>query len=199
MQDITNSAAHQSSAGGGFSVSTAGGSASINAARGNADGSYAQVNEQAGIYAGEGGFDIKVRGNTDLKGGVIASEADPSKNRLTTGTLTFSDVEHHAEYSASSAGFSAGAGVDSTGKATGPGSVSGAGGVIPTFASDSGSESATTKSAVSEGTIAITDKANQTQDIESLNRDMSNLNGTVSKLPDVQKLLDQQADLMSGV
>ncbi|MFP3454474.1 hypothetical protein R0K30_23005, partial [Bacillus sp. SIMBA_154] len=34
---------------------------------------YAAVGEQSGIKAGDGGFDINVSGNTDLKGGVIAS------------------------------------------------------------------------------------------------------------------------------
>jgi len=58
---------------------------------------------------------------------------------------------------------------------------------------DSGNESATTKSAIGAGTITITDGANQKQDLASLNRDTSDLNGTVSKLPDLQNLLNQQA------
>ncbi|WP_244817688.1 hypothetical protein [Caballeronia sp. Lep1P3] len=42
-------------------------------------------------------------------------------------------------------------------------------------------------------TITITDKDHQTQDVASLNRDTADLNGTVSKLPDLQNLLNQQA------
>ena len=199
VQDTTVSSAHQSSAGGGISVSTMGGSASFSSSHGNANGNYAAVNEQAGIQAGEGGFNVNVKGNTDLTGAAIASTADPSKNTLTTGTLTYQDIENHSTYNADSSGFSAGAGVGVTGKSIGPGSVSGAGGVTPMISqSDSGSENATTRSGVSVGTIDITNPAGQTQDVANLNRDTSNLNGTVSKTSDVQNLLDKQADTMNA-
>ncbi|AIO36755.1 hemagluttinin repeat family protein [Burkholderia cenocepacia] len=199
VQDTTVSSAHQSSAGGGISASTMGGSASFSSSKGNASGNFAGVNEQAGIQAGDGGFNVNVKGNTDLTGAAIASTADPSKNTLTTGTLTFHDIQNHSTYNADSSGFSAGAGVGVTGKAIGPGSVSGSGGVTPMISqSDSGSESATTRSGVSAGTINITNPAGQTQDLANLNRDTSNLNGTVSKTPDVQNLLDKQSDLMNA-
>ncbi|WP_425117376.1 hemagglutinin repeat-containing protein [Burkholderia anthina] len=199
VQDTTVSAAHQSSAGGGFTISQTGGGASFSAQNGHADGNYAGVNEQAGIQAGSGGFDVTVKGNTGLKGAYIGSTADPSKNSLTTGTLTTSDIENHSHYSANSAGFSAGASVGSSGKEVGPSSVSGSGGVTPmVFQNDSGDQSATTKSAVSAGTINITKPSEQTQDIANLNRDATNLNGTVSKTPDVQKTLSQQADTMNA-
>lgn len=200
VQDTTVSSAHQSSAGGGISVSTmGGGSASFSSQHGSANGNYAGVNEQAGIQAGDGGFNVNVKGNTDLTGAVITSTADPSKNTLTTGTLTTSDIANHSTYNADSSGFSAGAGFGVTGKAIGTGSVSGSGGVTPMISqSDSGSENATTRSGVSTGTIIIENQAGQTQDLANLNRDTSNLNGTVSKTPDVQNLLNQQADLMNA-
>ncbi|WP_080405417.1 hemagglutinin repeat-containing protein [Burkholderia ubonensis] len=198
VQDTTVTSAHQSSVGGGISVSTmGGGSASFSSSHGNANGDYAGVSEQAGIQAGEGGFNVNVKGNTDLTGAAIASTADPSKNTLTTGTLTYRDIENHSTYNADSSGLSAGAGVGVTGKAIGPGSVSGSGGVTPMISqSDSGNEHAITRSGVSAGAINITNAAGQTQDMANLNRDTSNLNGSVSKTPDVQHLLDQQADLM---
>ncbi|WP_431207392.1 hemagglutinin repeat-containing protein [Burkholderia cepacia] len=200
VQDTTVSAAHQSSAGGGVTISQAGGvGGSFSAQNGHADGNYAGVNEQAGIQAGSGGFDVTVKGNTDLKGAYIGSTADPSKNTLTTSTLTTSDIENHSHYSANSAGFSAGASVGVSTKAVGPSSVSGSGGVTPmVFQNDSGDQSATTKSAVSAGTINITKPGEQTQDVANLNRDTTNLNGTVSKTPDVQKTLSQQADTMNA-
>lgn len=199
VQDTTVSAAHQSSAGGGFTISQTGGGASFSAQNGHADGNYAGVNEQAGIQAGSGGFDVTVKGNTDLKGAYIASTADASKNSLTTGTLTTSDIENHSHYSANSAGFSAGASVGVSTKAVGPSSVSGSGGVTPmVFQNDSGDQSATTKSAVSVGAINITKPGEQTQDVANLNRDATDLNGTVSKTPDVQKMLSQQADTMNA-
>ncbi|MGF6373985.1 hypothetical protein OKW40_006801 [Paraburkholderia sp. RAU6.4a] len=63
---------YQESTGGGFSISQGGGSASFSHTDASASGSYAGVNEQAGISAGDGGFNISVVGNTDLKGGLIA-------------------------------------------------------------------------------------------------------------------------------
>jgi filamentous hemagglutinin len=70
--------------------------ASANAAKANTDSTYQSVKEQSGLYAGKGGFDVTVKGNTDLKGGVLASDAEASRNRLVTGTLTTSDIENKA-------------------------------------------------------------------------------------------------------
>ncbi|MBF5014701.1 hemagglutinin repeat-containing protein [Burkholderia pseudomultivorans] len=202
VQDTLSSAAHQSSSGGGFSISQGGASASFSQSKGNATGSYAGVNEQAGIHAGDGGFNINVTGNTDLKGGLIASDADGSKNSLTTGSLSFSDIQNQSHYDASSSGFSAGATTGDGGmNYSTHGSTSGknAGGAAPMLGqNDSGSDSATTKSGVSAGTVTITDSANQKQDIASLNRDTTNTNGTVAKLPDMQNLLAKQSDMMAA-
>ncbi|WP_322055752.1 hypothetical protein, partial [Paraburkholderia tropica] len=163
VQDVTSSAAHQSSTGGGFTISQGGGSASFSAQNGHADGSYAGVNEQAGINAGDGGFNVDVKGNTGLTGGVISSTADESKNSLTTGTLTFSDIQNQSHYSANSNGISAGVGVGpNTGKAVGPGSVAGSGGVTPMVSqNESGDQSSTTRSAIGAGTINVTNGAGQ--------------------------------------
>lgn len=201
VQDTSTSAAHQSSAGGGLSASMGGASASVSMQNGRASGSYAGVNEQSGIQAGDGGFDITVKGNTDLKGAYIASTATPDKNRLTTGTLTFSDIQNHSEYDASSFGVSAGGGVGNGGNnyAT-HGATSGknTGGALPLYVSESGSSDATTKSAISAGGIEITDRANQKQDLAALERDTSNLNGAVSKTPDLQQVLGSQSDLINA-
>nr|WP_258194467.1 hemagglutinin repeat-containing protein [Paraburkholderia sp. BL18I3N2] len=182
VQDTTVSSAHQESTSGGFSISQGGGSASFSSQHGSANGNYAAVSEQAGIQAGSGGFDVNVKGNTDLKGAYIAGDADPSKNTLTTGTLTYSDIQNHSDYSSSTSGFSAGTS-----------------GVMPMLGqSASGNSSATTKSGVSAGSIAVTDSTSQKQDVASLNRDTSNLNGTVSKLPDVNTVLGNQVDVMNA-
>ncbi|WP_175817892.1 hemagglutinin repeat-containing protein [Burkholderia diffusa] len=201
VQDTSRSEAHQSSSGGGFSISQGGASASVSMQNGHASGNYAGVNEQAGIQAGEGGFDINVKGNTDLKGAYIASTATPDKNQLTTGTLSFSDIQNSSSYNASSFGISAGGGVGDGGSnyAThGQTSGKNTGGALPLYVSESGSSNATTKSAISNGGITITDQANQKQDVATLNRDTSNLNGTVSKTPDLQNVLNKQSDLMNA-
>ncbi|MFM0393753.1 hemagglutinin repeat-containing protein [Paraburkholderia phytofirmans] len=200
VQDVTNSAAHQSSAGGGFTISQGGGSASFSAQNGHADSNYAGVNEQAGIMAGDGGFNVNVKGNTALTGSVISSTADESKNSLTTGTLTFSDIQNQSHYDANSNGISAGVGFGgNTGKAVGPGSVSGTPSVAPMVSqNENGDSSATTRSAISAGTINVTNSGAQTQDVAALSRDTTNTNGTVAKTPDVNAILNQQADTMQA-
>ena len=87
----------------GYGVSAGG---SFNKSKVNAD--HASVNEQAGIYAGDEGYDINVN-HTDLKGGLITSTQkaeDEGKNRFSTGTITHSDIENHSNYSGSSFGVS---------------------------------------------------------------------------------------------
>ncbi|WP_249277654.1 hemagglutinin repeat-containing protein [Pandoraea sp. PE-S2R-1] len=202
VQDTGESSAHQESMGGGLNLSMGGASGSFSYSRGNASGNYAGVVEQSGIQAGSGGFDVNVAGNTDLKGAYIASTADPSKNQLTTGTLTFSDIENHSDYSANSFGVGGGFTMGNGGaneRRTGPSSGKNTGGISPMLPqSESGSERGTTRSGVSEGTITLTNGAGQTQDLASLNRDTTNLNDTVSRTPDLQKLLGDQSRLMAA-
>ena len=80
---------------------------SFNKSKINAD--HASVNEQAGIYAGDEGYDINVNKHTDLKGALITStqkaEAD-GKNHFSTGSITHSDIENHSNYSGRSFGVS---------------------------------------------------------------------------------------------
>lgn len=90
----------------------AGVSGSASYSQGKVDSHYTSVNEISGISAGSGGFDITVGGNTHLKGGVIASTAEASKNILDTGTLTFEHLENEAKYKASQFGISGGTSFD---------------------------------------------------------------------------------------
>nr|WP_247688820.1 hemagglutinin repeat-containing protein [Ralstonia pseudosolanacearum] len=199
VQDTSHSTAHQESAGGGFSVSQGGASGNLSFSSGRASGSYAGVNEQTGIQAGAGGFGINVKGNTDLKGAYIASTATPDKNQLTTGTLTWRDVQNHSDYSATSVGFSAGGSMGNGGSTYNTNAGKTTGGALPMLAQhESSSESATTRSAIAQGTITITDQAHQKQDVSSLNRDTENLNGKVGKAPDLQNVLNNQADMMAA-
>ena len=75
---------------------TAGGSAFLG--KGSMDSDYASVTQQAGIYAGEGGFTVHVEDNTRLTGALLDSTASAEKNSLTTGTLTMEDMGNKAEY-----------------------------------------------------------------------------------------------------
>lgn len=93
----------------------------ISASNSNIDSSYASVVQQSGIKAGDGGFQVNVAGNTDLKGAVIASTqaaVDGNKNSFSTGgNLTLSDIQNSAEYKGSgySVSVSAGSGQDAKG------------------------------------------------------------------------------------
>ena len=98
-------------------------SASANYSQQKMDNDYASVRQQSGLKAGDGGYQVAVKGNTNLAGAVIASSdravAD-DKNSLSTGTLTTSDVYNHARSSGSSVGLavsgSMGGGKDGDGK-----------------------------------------------------------------------------------
>jgi filamentous hemagglutinin len=200
-QDTNQMRASQESMGGGFSISQGGGSASFSASNGKVNGNYANVGEQSGIYAGEGGFDINVKGNTDLKGAVIVSDATKDKNSLTTGTLTYSDIQNHSDYSASSMGLSAGGafGSPSGQSNSGPTSGKNTGGINPMIPqSESGSQDGVARSAVADGTINITNGANQKQDVAGLSRDTSNTNTQVGNNPDLQNILSKQSDMMAA-
>jgi filamentous hemagglutinin len=167
LQDTSLSDAKQSSAGLNaslcippicYGVSTVGGSL----AAAKAKGDFASVTEQSGIKAGDGGFNVNVAGNTDLKGGVISSTQaaiDAGKNSFRTASLTTSDIENRSAASASSfavSGSMSGAVGDQSSASTPadqkaakdagansrPGGSAGAG-------SASGTETGTTKSGIS--------------------------------------------------
>ncbi|AIO39986.1 hypothetical protein DM40_3610 [Burkholderia cenocepacia] len=173
---------------------------------------YASVIEQSGIKAGDGGFQIDVKGNTDLKGGLIASSdkaVQAGVNSLTTATLTHSDIENHASYAASSIGLSGGyggtIGKDQKGTANNVNPVPGTsvpkgdGGLQvapPVALSASGDANSTTKSGISGGAIAITDGAKQQQltgesaaeAVANINRDTSNTGGALAPIFDKEKI-----------
>ena len=56
------------------------------------------MQEQTGLFAGKGSFDVKVGEHTQLNGAVIGSTASREHNRLETGTLGFSDIDNQAAY-----------------------------------------------------------------------------------------------------
>ena len=178
-QDTANQTQKQQSLSGGIGYGTGGASGSFNYQNSRGVGEFASVVEQSGMFAGDGGFDIRVEGNTHLKGGVIASTATPDKNRLDTGTISWEDIASHSEYSATTVGI--GAGLPS----------------MPIHAS--GDDSSTTRSAVAEGTINIRDQANQGQDVADMSRDTENTNRVVDRNPDMNEVIGKQIALQNAV
>ncbi|WP_244321883.1 hemagglutinin repeat-containing protein [Burkholderia reimsis] len=192
LQDTSKYDSKQQSAGVSISVcvppfcyGTSSGSANFSQQKMHSD--YAAVSEQSGIKAGDGGFQVNVKGNTDLKGGVIASSdkaVQDGANSLTTATLTTSDIENHASYDASQVGLSAGYG--SGGWSAQP----------PVALGASGDANSTTRSGISGGSLTITDTAKQqeltgkTADeaVASVNRDTSNTGGALAPIFDKDKI-----------
>ncbi|MGJ7788994.1 VENN motif pre-toxin domain-containing protein [Escherichia coli] len=157
---------------------------------------YDSVQEQTGIFAGRGGFDVTTGQHTQLNGAVIASTATADKNRLDTGTLGFSDTENRADFKTEhqSAGLSTG------------GSV--AGNFLGNMANNllvganhEGHADSTTQSAVSAGNITIRDTQSQKQDVADLNRDAAHANQTLSPIFDREKEQQrlQQAQLIGEI
>jgi filamentous hemagglutinin len=159
------------------------GSASVSQQKMDSD--FASVGEQTAIRAGSDGYQIDVKGHTDLAGAVIAG-GTADKNRLSTDTLTVNDIQNHADYSASSIGMGggyssggssgkSGVGVNQSGEASTAGSGAVPGTDLPTtggagegfsfappmVAAASGDASSTTQSGISDGNITIRDDARQ--------------------------------------
>ncbi|HDL5699810.1 TPA: hemagglutinin repeat-containing protein [Mannheimia haemolytica] len=163
----------------GYGVS---GSASYSKSKMNAD--YASVNQQAGIFAGDEGYDVEVKQHTELTGGLVTStekaEAE-GKNRFSTGTLNATNLDNHANYKGSSVGVSASAAAnfdtplgdkgqaqssktvkDESGNrvlATGVASLQS--GVNVGYGSDKGSQSSQTTSGINTQNLIIRDEQGQ--------------------------------------
>ncbi|CAB3808901.1 hemagglutinin repeat-containing protein [Paraburkholderia caffeinilytica] len=216
LQDVSHYDSKQTSGGVSISVcvppicyGTSSVSANFNQQKMNSD--YASVGEQSGIKAGDGGFQINVQGNTDLKGAVIASSdkaVQDGVNSLTTATLTHTDIENHAAYDASSLGVSGGyggtVGKDQKGVANNGNPVPGstlpsAGGLSatpPVVLGASGDAGSTTNSAISGGSITITDGVKQQQltgqtvaeAVASISRDTTGTTNTIAPIFDKDKI-----------
>ncbi|EHC4167612.1 filamentous hemagglutinin N-terminal domain-containing protein [Escherichia coli] len=194
--DRYDSKQQNASAGGSFTFGSMSGSASVNLSRDKMHSNYDSVQEQTGIFAGRGGFDVTTGQHTQLNGAVIASTATADKNRLDTGTLGFSDIENRADFKTEhqSAGLSTG------------GSV--AGNFLGNMANNllvganhEGHADSTTQSAVSAGNITIRDTKSQKQDVADLNRDAAHANQTLSPIFDREKEHQrlQQAQLIGEI
>ncbi|EEQ8178266.1 hypothetical protein GFJ18_005152, partial [Escherichia coli] len=194
--DRYDSKQQNASAGGSFTFGSMSGSASVNLSRDKMHSNYDSVQEQTGIFAGRGGFDVTTGQHTQLNGTVIASTATADKNGLDTGTLGFSDIENRADYKVEH---------QSVGISTG-GSIGGqfAGNMANNLlvgANHEGHADSTTQSAVSAGNITIRDTKSQKQDVADLNRDAAHANQTLSPIFDREKEHQrlQQAQLIGEI
>ena len=111
IQDTSTYLGQQSSSGGSISVGLSAPSigGGISAGRASANTNYQSVNQQSGIQAGDGGFQVNVKGSTTLTGAVIASTqaaVDSGVNRFASDKLTLVDLQNtsNSQTSASQVG-----------------------------------------------------------------------------------------------
>ncbi|AHG84276.1 Large exoprotein involved in heme utilizationor adhesion [Bibersteinia trehalosi USDA-ARS-USMARC-189] len=110
LQDTMKYEGKQESASGQVTVGY-GFSASGSYSKSKANSNYAGVKTQAGIFAGDEGYDVDIRNHTDLNGGTLTSTEQAEqggKNRFATNTLTYQDIYNHSDYSAKGFGLNGG-------------------------------------------------------------------------------------------
>ena len=199
LQDVDNFKEHSKSAG--FSVSSKPNfknpTGSINASVGRIDSKWKSVTEQAGIYAGEEGYNINAGNGTTLEGAVIKSEASKAKNKLTTKSLEMKDIKNEAEYTYSNNGI----GYNyygskkkleemKTNDKKGYDKIYNSIGLVPNLGVGSkGKASSTTQSAISDGILTVDGKE---IDTKTINTNTENTLHQLDKIFDKKKIEERQ-------
>ena len=174
-----------------------------------------QVNEQAGIFAEEGGYHINAD-SVHLKGGAIAS-TNPKNSELATNKLTFEDIQNESSSSAASASISGSIKeskekwVDNeTGSEVKPNTENStkldsqrSGGIspgLPMFERDS--DSSVTRATLTEGTIILNKDTNPTVTTAKelgINTDLAQANNQVAQTKDVKAQIQEQQQISTAV
>ena len=174
-----------------------------------------QVNEQAGIFAEEGGYHINAD-SVHLKGGAIAS-TNPTNSKLATNKLTFEDIQNESSSSAASASISGSLKeskekwVDNeTGSAVKPNTENStkldsqrSGGIspgLPMFERDS--DSSVTRATLTEGTVILNKDTSPTQTTAAqlgINTDLTQANNQVAQTKDVKAQLQGQQQIATAI
>ena len=167
----------------GLSISyTPGSAVTVSGGKGktNTDSTYESVTKQAGIYAGQEGYDIQVKNNTRLKGAVIDSKAPAEKNKLTTGTLTWENIDNKAEYKTKASGITVSTNAVSKLNPLGLGYVP----TVPV----KGKAGSTTYAAIADSIITTTKEKTD----KEISHDTANALNTLSEIFDKKKIEEKQ-------
>ena len=199
LQDVDNFKEHSKSAG--FSVSSKPNfknpTGSISASVGRIDSKWKSVTHQAGIFAGEDGYDIHVGNGTTLEGAVIKSDAPKAKNTLTTKSLEMKDIQNEAEYTYSNNGI----GYNyygskkkleemKTNDKKGYDKIYNSIGLVPNLGVGSkGKANSTTQSAISDGILTVDGKQ---IDTKTINTNTENTLHQLDKIFDKKKIEERQ-------
>lgn len=182
VQDSETYRGNRSSAG--ISLEAKSGNASYS--RGKTTSDYASVTEQAGIYAGDQGYEVHVNKDTQLKGAVIASTADANRNHLTTGTLHLEDIQNKAAYDVKNTGVAYNHYASDQERNQHFNETGLTPDILPGTTKDAHS---VTRSAISQGTIQVTQGA---MDVTKINRDTAHALQTLDHIFDKQKVEERQ-------
>ena len=167
----------------GLSISyTPGSAVTVSGGKGktNTDSTYESVTKQAGIYAGKEGYDIQVKNNTRLKGAIIDSQAPAEKNKLTTGTLTWENIDNKAEYKTKASGITVSTNAISKLNPLGLG-------YVPTIPMKEKAGS-TTYAAIADSIITTTKEKTD----KEISHDTTNALNTLSEIFDKKKIEEKQ-------
>ena len=167
----------------GLSISyTPGSAVTVSGGKGktNTDSTYESVTKQAGIYAGKEGYDIQVKNNTRLKGAIIDSKAPAEKNKLTTGTLTWENIDNKAEYKTKASGITVSTNAVSKLNPLGLGYVP----TVPV----KGKAGSTTYAAIADSIITTTKEKTD----KEISHDTTNALNTLSEIFDKKKIEEKQ-------
>jgi filamentous hemagglutinin len=160
LQDTSTYRESSQQVGGSVNIGVSGGG-SLSISKNKIVSDYQSVNEQSGIRAGDGGFQVNVDGATELKGGAITSTQaaiERGANSLTTGTLISGDLQNTAHAHAESSGVTLSSDMLNQGKY---GAAKAVIGNALNNAHEAGNSSGHTLATVSSANITITDKSTQ--------------------------------------
>ena len=174
-----------------------------------------QVNEQAGIFAEDGGYHINAD-SVHLKGGAIAS-TNAQNSLLQTNTLTFEDIQNESSSKAASASISGSIKeskekwVDNeTGEKVKPHSPNStfipsqrSGGLSPGLPMlQQSSDNSTTKATLTEGTVILNKDTHPTQTTAKelgINTDLAQANNQVAQTKDVKAQIQEQQQISAAI
>nr|HRM21243.1 hemagglutinin repeat-containing protein [Neisseria sp.] len=157
--------------------------ASGNFNQSKSSGGSQSVNQQSGLFAGEGGYHINAQ-SVHLKGGAIASTAPAEQNALTTHDFSYENISNHSSGSAGSMGIGINQNMLSGSK------YAVARGIIEDQIADSSesqSDHSTTYSVLSEGVFKISSESGQ-KAAESIRKDLEGAHRKLDAV-DVRQML----------
>jgi len=202
VQDTSVQHNEQSSVGGRVQVSIGTAwEASGNVGQSTANGSSNAVNQQSGLFAGNGGYHVTAD-TVALKGGAIAS-SNAANSELTAKSITFENLTNKMDYSASTVSMSGGYGEKTGDASTQTGNQGNAPTQTSTGASnpnvtpgiplmESGSASSTTYGTLTDGKITIGGQHMTSAAGLGAHTDLATAHTAIAPLPDLKNVMANQ-------